>query len=65
MLEVGNSLMLKFAHPDKVAIQIVYRLYSGAGARNDYDRALTLEVLPGSWRTYFQQMGHSNKLESR
>ena len=65
MLEAGDSLVLKSAHPGRVAIQTVYRLYVGAGSRNDYDRVVSLDALSDSWRTYFQQMGHSNKLESR
>ena len=57
MIETGDEAHLISAHPAQVAIQTIHQLYVGKGNRSDHERAVSLEVLPESWRSYFEQRG--------
>jgi MOSC domain-containing protein YiiM len=57
MIETGDEVHLISAHPAQVAIQTIHQLYVGKGSRSDHERAVSLEALPESWRSYFEQRG--------
>lgn len=62
-IEAGDCVRLMKSHSDGVAIKTINLLYVGKGSRADYDRALSLEVLPESWRSYFEKRGFTNHPE--
>ena len=57
LIETGDEVHLLSAHPAEVAIQTIHQLYVGKGSRSDHERAVSLEALPESWRSFFEQRG--------
>ncbi len=64
MIETGNEVHLISADPAQVAIQTIHQLYVGKGSRSDHERAVSLEALPESWRSFFEQRGFRTRKET-